>query len=196
MNAFWTEEEGAFREFARARFRAGREAGVTAAPEVPPGLGLGGLAVLVEEAARLDPGLGRELAGRRRGPAGEDALVDGILRCALSAGVSAHVLEAGARAARERGAFASSLMGCREAQESLAGLASGAELMRLGACRLCRLLERGDRGRAAEETGRLLAAAAALAADVSAVATSLLGAAWAAANLPPDGLPGIERTKR
>jgi hypothetical protein len=196
VDVFWTEEEAAFRTSVRARFREGRIA-AAAGPEVPPGLGLGGRIVFVEEAAWHDPGLGRRLAGCQEGPDPGGPVVAGVLDCAFVAGVAGHVFEAGARAARERGAFSSSLMGCREVQEKLAGLASGAALIRLGTCRLCRLLERGDRTRAGEEIAPLLSAAAALAVDVLAVATALLGAPWVAANLPPDGLlPGPERTKR
>jgi hypothetical protein len=196
VDVFWTEEEAAFRRSVRARFREGRTA-AAAGPEVPPGLGLGGRVAFVEEAAWHDPGLGRRLAGRREGPDPRDPVVEGVLDCALVAGVAGHVFEAGARAARERGAFSSSLMGCREVQEKLARLASGAAIVRLGTCRLCRLLERGDRTRAGEEIAPLLVAAAALAADVRAVATALLGTSWVAAHLIPDGLPpGTERTKR
>ncbi len=190
MDVFWTEEEAAFRRSVRARLREGRAA-AAAGFAVPSDLGLGERIAFVEEAAWHDPGLGCRLAGRPAGPDPSDPVVGGVIDCALVAGIAGHVFEAGARAARERGAFASSLMGCRELQERLAGLASGAAILGLGTCRLCRLLERGDRTRAGDEIASLLVAAGALAADVRAVATVLLGAPWVAANLPSNGLlPG------
>jgi hypothetical protein len=87
-------------------------------------------------------------------------------------------VEAGARAARERGSFSSSLMGCREVQESLAGLVSGAGLVHFATCRLCRLLEKGERDRAGRESALLEARAQTLAGDIRAVALSLLGQSW------------------
>jgi hypothetical protein len=87
-------------------------------------------------------------------------------------------------------------MGCRETQESLAGLASGAEWLRFGACRLCRLLERGDRVRAEAEAARVLARARDFAGVIRAVALSLLGAPWVAENLADDDvLSANERTR-
>jgi hypothetical protein len=87
-------------------------------------------------------------------------------------------------------------MGCREIQESLAGLASGAEWLRFGACRLCRLIERDDRVMAQAEAARLRAKAREIAGDVRAVALSLLGAPWVAENLAAaDALSANERTR-
>jgi hypothetical protein len=86
-------------------------------------------------------------------------------------------------------------MDFREVQERLAGLVSGAELARLGACRLCRLLERGKTERASLESGAFSARAAALEAEVRSVAGSLLGSSWAADRLPADEAPTAnERT--
>lgn len=191
MNAFWTAEERTFREAVRDRLRRdGRPAAL------PHPRTLTDRAALVEEAARHEPRFGRELARDGRGAAAPDAVAEAILGRAWLAGAAAHVLEAGTRAARERGDFASSLMGCREVQDRLAGLASAGELLRLGTCRLCRLLERGERDRAGTESARLLEAARALGGDVRAVALALLGPVWTEANLPPDGtISTDERTK-
>jgi hypothetical protein len=188
MDAFWTAEEAAFRRAAREHFGRRQGPGPAAGPEVPSGLGLAGRAGVVEEAACHDPKLGQAMtsAATSAEPLGPAAAA--VLRTSLLAGMAANVLEAGLRAARGRGAFASSLMGCREVQESLAGLLAGAELMRLGACRLCRLLDRREVARAEAEAVRLLAGARALEGDVRAVALSLLGPAWIAEHLPQDDL--------
>lgn len=210
MEGFWTEDEAAFRRSAAEYFRrrpdpdpaaagAGpaeiwrelREASGPAATTPSPCDALSGRVAVCEEASSRDPRLGRELAACRSaasaGPA--DPLEDLACRLGRSAGTAAHVAEAGALAAREQGAFSSSLMGCREIQESLAGLVSGAGLVRFGACRLCRLLERGERARADREAAGLEARARALAADTRSLARSLLGEAWAEARLPADDFP-------
>ena len=149
---------------------------------------------ILEEAARHDPRLGRDLLVWRAA-APLDPVEEIACRLGRAAGAAAHVLEAGAMAARERGYYSSSLMDFREVQESLAGLVSGAELARLGACRLCRLLERGETDQAALESAALDARAAALAADLRSVAGSLLGPSWVDARLPADeGPSAIERT--
>ncbi len=210
MDGFWTEAEAAFRRSAAEYFRrrpdpcpagAGAEpaeiwrelraASGPGAKTPSPCDALSGRVSVCEEASSRDPRLGRELAAWRgatsTGPA--DPLEDLACRLGRSAGTAAHVAEAGTRAARERGAFSSSLMGCREVQESLAGLVSGAGLVRFGACRLCRLIERGERGRADREAAGLEALARALAADTRSVAHSLLGDAWAEAHIPADDFP-------
>lgn len=214
MDAFWTPEETAFRRRAAEYFNRltgpGRS---TAAPPLGkiwrdlasmPGDGgfvslgrgrLGGSVSICDEAACRDPRLGRDLLAWRAGAAPLDPLEETACELGRLAGTAAHVLEAGGRAARDRGAFASSLMACREVQESLAGLASGAEWLRFGACRLCRLLERGDRVRAEAEAARLLAASRDFAGDVRAVALSLLGERWVAENLADGEAPSAnERT--
>lgn len=195
MDAFWTDEEKGFRAEVRDLFRAASNTPPPAPPASPPSLGLGGQAAVIEEAAFHDPKLGQAMisGAAPAGPIGPAAAA--VLRSSRLAGTAAHVLEAGLRAARERGAFASSLMGCRDVQESLAGLVAGAELMRLGACRLCRLLDRREEARAEAEAVRLLAGARALAGDVRAVAISLLGPAWVTEHLPEDDpVPADERT--
>ncbi len=92
--------------------------------------------------------------------------------------------------------FASSLMGCREVQEGLAGLASHAELLRLGTCRVLRLLERGDRDRAASASILLADRASALDGATRTVALSLLGRAWVESRLAGPGPSPIEERKR
>lgn len=197
MDAFWTAGEAAFRRAAREHFGREDGRGLPPAPEVPPELGLGGWAAVAEEASFRDPKRGRAMAPPPGGTAPLGPAAAAVLDCSRLAGTADHVLAAGIRAARVQGAFSSSLMGCREIQESLAGLVSGAELMRLGACRLCRLLERSEGERAEAEAFRLLAGAQALAGEVRAVALSLLGAAWVAENLPEDEIaPSYERTTR
>jgi hypothetical protein len=126
-----------------------------------------------------------------------DPLEEMAGRLGRLAGIAAGVVEAGARAARAQGVYSSSLMGCREVQERLAGLVCGAELVRLGSCRLYRLLERGDRDRAGRESIGLAARARAFRADLVAVAGILLGEPWVEANIPADDLPSRdERTNR
>jgi len=188
VDGFWTPEEAAFHLAAREHFGRRERSGPVPDLGIPSGLGLGGRAAVVEEASFRDPKLGRGLSvlGEGSGPA--DGPVEAVLALARLAGTAAHVVEAGVKAARERGDFSSSLMGCREVQESLAGLVSGAELLRLGTCRLCRLVDRGDGDRAAAESVRLLARAKTVAGDVRAIALSLLGAPWVAENLAEDEL--------
>jgi len=151
--------------------------------------------LIVGEAARHEPLLGHDLRTRPFAALPDGRVEEIACRLAEAAGAADHVLEAGARAARERGFYSSSLMGFREVQERLAGLASGAELARLGACRLCRLLARGEASRAGLEASGLEARASALAAEVRSVAGSLLGPSWAAARLPAaEGPSPDERT--
>ena len=212
MDAFWTEDEAASREKAARYFRD--LTALTQAEAAAPGAiwtdlegalenegavwsrpgRLAGRMALLEAAARHSPGLGRDLLAWRTAAAPLDPLEGSVLRLGCLAGTAAHVLEAGVRAAREQGAFTSSLMGCREVQESLAGLLTGAGLVRLGACRLCRLLEKGERDRASRESSGLDGPAAELEAGIRSVARALLGGAWVAANLAFDGTPVDERT--
>jgi len=195
VNAFWTAEEAAFRRTLREHFGAAGGRETPGALEIPGSLGLAGRAAVAEEAARRGPGPGRAATRQADGPGSDGPAAAAVLACSRLAGTAAHVLAAGLGPARERGAFASSLMGCRDIQESLAGLVTGAELMRLHACRLCRLLDRGDEARADAESVRVLAGLRAFAGEVRAVAVSLLGAGWAAANLDEDGTaPVDERT--
>ena len=141
---------------------------------------------ILEEAARYDPRLGRDLFAWRAAAVPPHPVEAIACRLARAAGAAAHILEAGASAAREQGYYSSSLMDFRGVQERLAGLVSGAELARLGACRLCRLLEKGQTERAALESGALDARAEALEADVRSVAGSLLGQSWVEARLDAD----------
>ena len=195
MDAFWTAEEAAFRRAAREHFRREDGRGLPPAPQVPPELGLGGWAAVAEEASLRGPELSRATGRPPGGTVPPGPAAAAVLDCSRLAGTAGRVLAAGIRAARDRGAFSSSLMGCREVQERLAALVSGAELMRLGACRLCRLLDRSEGERAEAEAFRLLAVARALAGEVRAVALSLLGTAWVADNLPEDDIPpSDERT--
>lgn len=209
MDAFRTLEERAFRRKARDFFlRRGdalrstapvpsdkiwRElggagnAGDAAAP--PSGLSLSDRVSIIEEAASRAPALGLDLLAWRASSGPLDPIEERLLRFGQLAGTATHVLEAGAKAAREQGAFASSLMGCREVQEGLAGLVAGTELVRLGICRICRLLDRAERDRAEAESARLQSRALALASDVLSVARTLLGGPWIEANLPADDPP-------
>lgn len=218
MDAFWTEDETASRDKAAQYFRdlqasvpaAGSVTADGAAPDgiwgdldgPPDDRGPGGIrpgrlaarVALLEAAAGHSPRLGRDLLAWRAQAAPLDPLEGSVLRLGRLAGTAAHVLAAGVRAARERGAFSSSLMGCRETQESLAVLLTGADLVRLGACRLCRLLEKGDRDRAAREAAGLEGPAADLEAGIRSAARALLGGAWVEANLAFD-IPSVdERT--
>jgi hypothetical protein len=140
--------------------------------------------------------LARGLLTRRTGPRTADPVGDRLCAFARLAGAADHVLEAGARSARERGAFASNLMGCREVQESLAGIAWGAELLRFGTCRVLRLLDRDETDRAEAESARLLDRAAALARDTRSVALALLGDIWAGSRLAGEEPSPTEERKR
>jgi hypothetical protein len=199
VDEFRTAVETAFRQKARDYFRGLADDERSATPAKPEtiwhdigrvsGGSLAERLAIIEEAASHDPKLGSELLCRSA-ISGETARAEErICRFGWLAGSAAHVLEAGTRAARERGAFASSLMGCREVQESLAGIASAAELLRLGTCRILRLLERGERDRADAESAHLEAQALALARDLRAVALALLGEAWVGAHLPGEDHP-------
>jgi hypothetical protein len=206
MEAFRTEAETAFRRRAAGYFalvfrpsRGGDAAPAKIWADLDGSAAAAGpdlRVAILDEASRRDPRLGRELLEWRASAAATDPVEETACRLGRLAGVAAHVLEAGAAAARDRGAFDSSLMGCRDVQERLAGLVSLADLARLGACRLCRLVERGDVERAGREAALLRSGAAALAAEVRAAALSLLGEDWVTANFPPDDLPsGPERTQ-
>jgi len=156
----------------------------------------GGCVTIVEAAAGRDPMLGRDLLDRfaasgRLGPEEER-----LCRFARLSGTAAYVFEAGAGAARERGAFASSLMGCRETQERLAALVSKTELLRLATLRICRLLDRGERDLAGTESARLRDLVLSLARDVRSAALALLGEPWVEANLPPDAPPSDDERNR
>lgn len=213
MDAFWTEVERASRERAAQYFRdlavtaptggagpGGIWSDLDSAPRddspasSSPGQ-LAGRVSLLEAAAHHSPHLGRDLLAWRAAAVPLDPLEGSVLRLGCLAGTAEHVLAAGVRAARERGAFSSSLMGCREVQESLAGLLTGADLVRLGACRLCRLLEKGDRDRAVRESASLDGPAAELEAAIRSVAQALLGGAWVETNLAPGGPAADERTR-
>ena len=215
MDAFLTAAENDLRRRAREYFRsrpetsgfetrpswerirrelAGGEIRADAAPR--PAALLGETVAIIEGAASCDPDLARGLLTRRAGSRTADPVGDRLCAFARLAGAAEYVLEAGARSARERGAFASSLMGCREVQESLAAIAWSAELLRLGTCRVLRLLDRGEPDRAEAESGRLLDRAAALSRDTRSVALALLGDDWAGARLAGEEPSPTEERKR
>lgn len=209
MDEFWTDAETAFRRTAADYFRQNADPGLSPGAPAPAEIWrdldgaplplrdrLSRCVSICEEAAYRDPKLGRDLLAWRAAAAPLGPLEELACRLGRLAGSAIHVLEAGARAAREQGSFSSSLMGCREIQERLAGLVAGAGLVRFGACRLCRLLERGENGRAVRESGRLEALAASLFADVRSAARSLLGETWAAANFPADDGPSADERTR
>ena len=201
MDAFRTEAEAAFRQRAGAYLDrwsgpAGSAAKIWA--DLDAGAAVADLdrrVAVLDEASRREPRLGFELLEVLASRAGFGPVEETACGLGRLAGAATHVLEAGATAARDRGAFASSLMGCRQVQESLAGLVSLADGARLGACRLCRLIERDDGERAGREAALLRARLDRLAFELRAAARSLLGEGWVAANIPPDGFPpGPERT--
>ncbi len=161
-----------------------------------PAVLLGETVAIIEGAASCDPDWARGLLSRCNASRTADPVGDRLCAFARLAGTAEYVLEAGARSARERGAFASSLMGCREVQESLAGIAWSAELLRLGTCRVLRLLDRGEPDRAEAESTRLLDRAAALARDTRSVALALLGDDWAGVRLAGEDLSPTEERKR
>ncbi|MGZ5468583.1 MAG: hypothetical protein ACXW2H_05520 [Candidatus Aminicenantales bacterium] len=216
MHEFWTGAEAAFRKDAVEYFRRSADAGPAGAPAAPeaiwrdlcgsdgggvgaasPGDCLSRRVSIFEAAARHDPRLGHDLLAWRSAAAPPAPAEETACRLGRAAGTAAHVLEAGASAAREKGYYSSSLMDFREVQERLAGLVAGAGLAHLGACRLCRLLEKGETDRAALEAGALDSRVAALEADVRSVAGSLLGPSWVKDRLPAAiGPTASERTRR
>lgn len=203
MDEFWTAAEQAFRRRAAGFFRDVPDPIPTGSSwpigEIWQGLtglapeddgprsisaaGLNGRVFLFDEAARRDPALGRALLAWLDRAAPLDPVGKAACELGRSAGEAAHVFAAGTAVAKDRGFFSSILMDFRSVQERLAGLVAGAELARLGACRLCRLLERGDTITAGREAPGLETRAALLAADVRTVAESLLGPAWTEARL-------------
>jgi hypothetical protein len=201
VDAFWTEEQTTLREKARDYFRQEGEAlcrGASGpATPIPRDLaisrdadgfptfsGVGEGVLIIDEASFFRPRLGLDLMERRLAGEEGNSLEAKLFRLARIAGTAAHVFETGAREARARGVFESSLMGCRELQEDLAGLASGVEILRLGACRLCHLLDRGERDRGEAELTGLYEKALALGRETGSVALGLLGEAWTRDNLP------------
>lgn len=201
MDEFWTEAENAFRARAAGLCRVlddPEAAGVDAALDElwrAAGASLSGLVAVLDEAAHRDPRLGDRLLARAAPglalePAVHTACVLGRL-----AGTALHVFEAGTRVAQERGFYSSILMDFREVQERLAALVSGAALARFGACRICRLLQRGDSVRAGREAEGLRVRASALDAEIRSVAAFLLGPGWTLAPAPLDAfLSADERT--
>lgn len=208
MNEFRTGTEADFRQNAAGYFRQMAAAGPAEAPPSPGavwrdldgpddggtdaetrGRRLSGRVSIFDEAARHDPRLGHDLLVWRAAAAPLDPAEETACRLGLLAGTASFVLEAGANTAREQGYYSSSLMDFRQVQERLAGLVSGAGLARLGACRLCRLIERGETERAVFESKALRARAASLEAEIRSVAGSVLGPSWVAALLPPGAGP-------
>ena len=206
MDAFWTEAQTTFRRKARDYFRLEGEAlcrgvrmplmsirrdlGISQdADGFPAFSGSAGVSegvLIIEEASFCRPRLGLDLITRwMPGEAGHSP-EERLFQLARIVGTAAHVFEAGAREARARGFFESSLMGCREHQEDLAGLASRIEILRLGACRICHLLARGERGRGEAELASLYEKALDLGREAGSVALGLLGEAWTRDNLPGD----------
>jgi hypothetical protein len=206
VDAFWTEEQTTLRRKARDYFRREGEAlcrGVSAPsmsirrdlgispdgdgfPAISGSAGVSEGVLIIEEASFYRPRLGLDLMKRWLSGEAESSPEERLFRLARIVGTAAHVFEAGAREARDRGFFESSLMGCREIQEGLAGLASGVEILRLGACRLCHLLERGERDRGEAESVPLYEKALALGREARSVALGLLGEAWTRDKLPRD----------
>jgi len=217
LDEFWTAAEMDFRARAAELFRnlpdpstpeparlpeeIWRELDALALEETDPipvsAAHLSGRVSIFDEASRHDPRLGHELLAwfersHNLDPAGWTACELGRL-----AGTASHVFAAGTAAARERGYFSSILMDFRMVQERLAGLHAGSELARLGACRLCRLLVKGDTIAAGRETSGLAAWARTLEADVRSVSGSLLGPEWTQNRLAASNSPfPEERTGR
>ncbi len=186
VDAFWTEEQTTLRKKARDYFRLEGEALCRATDGFPAFTGVSEGVLIIDEASFYRPLLGLDLMERWLSGEQKNSSEARLFRLARIVGTAAHVFESGAREARDQGIFESSLMGCRELQESLAGLASGIEVLRLGACRICHLLARGERDRGEAELTRLYEKALALGREARSVALSLLGEAWTRDNLPGD----------
>ena len=199
MDAFWTEEQTTLRRKARDYFRRHvstppmsnrRDLGISrdrdGFPVFSGSAGVSEGVLIIEEASCYRPRLGLDLMKRRLSGEAGSSPEERLFRLARIVGTAAHVFEAGAREARDRGFFESSLMGCREIQEGLAGLVCRVEILRLGACRICHLLERGERDRGEAESVPLYEKALALGREARSVALGLLGEAWTRDNLPGD----------
>jgi hypothetical protein len=203
VDAFWTEEQTTLRNRTREYFRLEGEAfrkdastlsmsilrhlGISRDGDGFPAFsGMSEGVLIIDEASFSRPRLGLDLMERWLAGAAGSSPEERLFRLARIAGTSAHVFEAGVRGARDKGVFESSLMGCRELQETLAGLASGVELLRLGACRICHLLDRGERDRGEAELAPLYERALALGREAGSVALGLFGEAWTRDNLPGD----------
>jgi hypothetical protein len=201
VDAFWTEEQTTLRKKARDYFRREgaalpslsilRDLGISPGgdgfPVFSGSAGVSEGVLIIEEASLYRPRLGLDLMKRWLSGEAGSSPEKRLFRLAWIVGTAAHVFDAGAREARDRGFFESSLMGCRELQEDLAGLASGVEILRLGACRLCHLLARGEeRDRGEAELALLYEKALALGREARSVALDLLGEAWTRDNLPWD----------
>jgi hypothetical protein len=155
---------------------------------------LSDLVSVLDEAARRDPRLGRALLVRLESAGRLDPAKRLACELGLLAGTADRAYAAGTEAAKARGYFSSILMDFRVAQERLAGLVAGAELARLGACRIGRLIERSDDLAVRSETPGLAARAAELAAEIGAAAGALLGPEWVATFLATGGPSDDERT--
>jgi len=188
VDAFWTEAQTTFRRKARDHFRRnlGISPGGDGFPAFSGSAGVSEGVLIIEEASLYRPRLGLDLMKRWISGEAESSPEKRLFRLARIVGTAGYVFEAGVREARDRGFFESSLMGCRELQEGLAGLASGVEILRLGACRLCYLLARGERDRGEAESVLLYEKALALGREARSVALGLLGEAWTRDNLPGD----------
>ena len=199
MDAFWTEEQTTLRRKARDYFRRHvstppmsnrRDLEISrdgdGFPVFSGSAGVSEGVLIIEEASCYRPRLGLDLMKRRLSGEAGSSPEERLFRLARIVGTAAYVFEAGAREARDRGFFESSLMGCRELQEGLAGLACRVEILRLGACRICHLLERGERDRGEAESVPLYKKALALVCEARSVALGLLGEVWTRDNLPGD----------
>jgi len=199
VDAFWTEEQTTLRRKARDYFRRHvstppmsnrRDLGISrdrdGFPVFSGSAGVSEGVLIIEEASCYRPRLGLDLMKRRLSGEAGSSPEERLFRLARIVGTAAHVFEAGAREARDRGFFESSLMGCRELQEGLAGLVCRVEILRLGACRICHLLERGERDRGEAESVPLYEKALALVREARSVALGLLGEVWTRDNLQGD----------
>ena len=153
------------------------------------------------ERARLDLRGGRSSRPEARGTTSSPArrrprsipLEEIACRLGRLAGTAAHVLEAGAVAARERGYYSSSLMDFREVQERLAGLVSGAELARLGPAGSAASSKGERRTRPSVETAGPRRPRRGAGGRRPVRGRSLLGPSWVAARLPADEGPSCQR---
>lgn len=216
MDAFQTEEMKAVRRKARDCFKRGgaftsgdltsladrvwRDLGISPVgdgfPAFSGSAGVSDGVLIIEEASFYRPRLGLDLMRRRLSGEAASSPEERLFRLARIIGTAAHIFEAGALAARDKGLFASSLMGFREVQESLAGLVSGVETLRLGACRVCHLLDHGERERGGAESIQLYDKALTLERDALSLALGLLGEAWTKDNIPEDESPSEHERNR
>ena len=194
MDDFLTPRQKALRARVRGQFEDGERAGRPEGESLEEffaelrkeadGPGLLGWVLVIEEVSSRSPLLGKELSGKRA-PVWGDGLPVSSIAAAASIGAGAFVLEACARAARDKGMFESVLMEAGRLQQALADFAAGLEAVRFETYRSLLLVEKGEKEQGGDELERAAARAAGLRDEILRLAAGLLGEDWLRDRLPP-----------